>query len=888
MAHRFSCFRPACLNQVFRGLVSVSVVVAAAQPLSSDAAELLRSPGWLAVMPDDSQPVVPEVRAKGREWFVDAAKGDDMGAGSKSSPWKTLGRLKRAALSSGDVVRLRCGSVWRETLLLDGRSLPAGLTIAAEEGCATGKSPSIRGSDVVEAAWAADAATKGGFVTDRFGAASALFYKGQRMLPARMPDAGGPGQEFLLADGQNSRRSFRLREAERGQIGSRELVGATVYVRAVPWQVEKAVVSSYDPASGVVTLDKELTSNILTGAGYILEGKRWMMNTKGEWFHDTSTKRLSFLSPDGQVPNLGDIEVVSRDHAILVRGAKQLRVLGLDLRQTAGVALDVQSTRESVFEGLDFAYPGEYAVVIDQSSGVTLKGSRVVASGWSSIMTRNAPDCVVDGNLVIDSGLLGRAVGSGAAIIANGERNLVTRNVVLRAANAGITFFNKEGTSVVDNVVIQPCARLADCGGIYTWTGHSPSLATRKRTTRATVKNNVVLGGTSNLEGTAGRGRNQSVGIYLDEMTGGVQVLSNVLAGMENGVYLHNAQFNDITDNTVRAVTHASITAHMSLPDQDVIRGNRLRNNSLVSRPPARGGDEVFAFKWQQRADAARLFSGDDANVVQDNEVVRAGGEGRSRWLVGEGVTTRTLAPGDWQKFAVREREQVLNLAPEPVRQLERAGAGVVLDGDMRAKPSAWSPYFNPAGAGGVATPMACDGVPCIRFVTGHMGDVLSSKSFKMSAQNGKNNHVLRYTVKAGPKGGAIRVTVRRNGPPYEGFGLDQPPLKLSPGQVFKAELPFEATSADPARVDFSAEPGSEVFLSQVEVAQVAPASTQRITAARSLFLVNLSDRPRNISCSETGLPDCAAVDDAGREVKWPLALAPRKGVAVFPRQAGN
>lgn len=888
MVHRFRCFRPACLNQVLRGLVSASVVVAAVQPLSSDASELLRSPGWLAVMPDDSQPLVPEVRAKGREWFVDSTKGDDSGAGSKASPWKTLGRLKRAALSLGDVVRLRCGSVWRETLFIDGRSLPPGLTIAAEEGCATGKSPSIRGSDVVEVAWGADAAAKGGFVTDRFGAASALFYKGQRMQPARMPDAGGPGQEFLLADGQNSRRSFRVRDAERRQIGDRELVGATAYVRAVPWQVEKAVVTSYDPASGVLTLDKELTSNILTGAGFILEGKRWMMNAKGEWFHDVSTKRLSFLPPDGQMPKPGDVEVASRDHAIQVRGGQQLRVLGLDLRQTAGVALDVQFTRESVFEGLDFTYPGEYAVVIDQSNGVTLKGSRVVASGWSSIMTRNAPDCVVNGNLVIDSGLLGRAVGSGAAIIANGERNLVTHNVVLRAANAGITFFNKEGTSVVDNVVIQPCARLADCGGIYTWTGHSPSLAIRKRTTRSTVKNNVVLGGASNLEGTAGRGRNQSVGVYLDEMTGGVQVLSNVLVGMENGVYLHNAQFNDIADNTVRAVTHASITAHMSLPDQDVIRGNRFRNNTLVSRPPARGGDEVFAFKWQQRADPDRLFSGDDANLVQDNEVVQAGSEGRPRWLVGEGVTTRALAPGDWQKFAAREREQVLKLAPEPARTFERADVGVVLDGDMRAKPSPWTPYFNPAGTGGLAAPMLCDGVPCMRFVPGHVGDVLSSKSFKMSARGGKNNHLLRYTVKAGPKGATIRVTVRRNGPPYESFGLDQAPLKLNPGQIFKAELPFEATSADAARVDFSGEPGSEVFLSQVEVAQVAAMSTQRITAARSLFLVNLTDRPRDISCADTGMPDCSAVDDAGREVKWPLALAPRKGVAVFPRQPGN
>lgn len=888
MAHRFSCFRPARLNQVFCGLVSVFVVATAAQPVSSGASELLRSPGWLAVMPDDSQPVVPQVRAKGREWFVDAAKGDDMGAGSKASPWKTLGRIKRAGLSSGDVVRLRCGSVWRETLLIDGRNWPSGLTLASDGVCALGAAPSIRGSDVLESAWQADPLQAGVSSVDRFGAMQGLVFKGKRMIPARMPDFGGIGKEYAQADGQNSARSFRLREKERRQVGDRDLVGAMAHVRVVPWQVERALVKAYDASTGVVTLDKDLSSMILTGAGYILEGKRWMLDAPGEWFHDNQAKRLYLMTPDRQRPASGDVELIVREHAVMVRSAKQLRMVGLDLRQTAQVALDVQASTELTLEGLEFSDPGEYAVVVDQSSGLVFRGSRVRAGGWSSVMTRQTSDVLIEDNVILDSGLAGRASGSSAAIIANGERNVVSRNLIWRAANAGINFANKEGNRVVDNVVLQPCLRMTDCGGIYTWTGHSPSLATRKRVSRALVKDNVVLGGASNLDGTGGRGRNQTVGIYLDEMSGGVTVQGNVVAGTENGIFLHNAQFNDVVGNTVRSVSHASVMGSMTLPDGDVLRGNRMRGNFLLARPPSRGDDEVFAFKWLKREDPSSLFRGADANEVQDNVVLKAGSEGQARWVVGDGTAMRVLSSDEWRKLAQTEKERVLNLPPEPARKFNARSVSLVPDGDFRDRPTAWIPYFNPAGSGGSATPGLCDNRPCMRLTTGHPSDALSSKPFRMDAQPGRATHVLRYTAKAGPRGGTVRVTVRRNGPPYDGFGLAQPPVRLQPGQVLQAELPFDAVSNDPARIDFSAEPGAEVQLSQVSLTRSDEASSSQITMGRSVLLINLASSARSVSCADTKLTECAAIDDQGRDVKWPVSLLPRQSLAVFPKQVGN
>lgn len=851
------------------------------------AQELVRAPGWLAVLPNDSQPVIPEIRAKGSEWFVDAARGDDFASGTRKQPWKTLGKLKRAGLSSGDVVRLMCGGVWREALDMDSRAFPAGLTIAAEEDCGAGQAPSIRGSDLVNANWLGDETQAGVSVVDRFAAVDGLFYKGNRAMPARFPDYAGPGREFLLADGLKSSRSFRLREKERRAVGERELVGATVYLRVVPWQVEKAVVRQYDASTGVVTLDKDLSTQILNGAGYILEGKRWMLNAPGEWWHDPQAKRLYFMTPDGKRPKAGEVEVVVRDHAVRINNASQLRVVGLDLRQTSQTALDVHDVNDVAFDGLSIADPGEYGVVIYRSGRVALRGSRIERAGWHAVLTREAPDTLVSGNVILDHGLIARAGGSAGAIAVKGERTVVSNNLVQRAANTGIHFFNLDGTQITRNRVIQPCIRLTDCGGIQTWTGDSPSLATKKQVTRSIIKDNVILGGAGNLEGSSGRGRYQSNGIYFDSMTGGVQAVNNVIAGMENGFYIHNAQFNTVTGNIIRSVTHASITAHMSIPGADAVRGNRVKGNRLFSRPASAGGDEVFAFKWQQPNDPNNLFAGGDANEVQDNEILRVG-SGQTRWYVGENHTARSISEGDWRKFAKLDREQVIPVAAPTSRKFGKESPSVLPEGDFKSGKQGWQAYFNPSGQGGSLTADACSGVPCLRFVAGHSSDSLSSKPFRLDSEPGRNNYVLRFTIKMGTKGGGVRVAVRRDGPPFDAFGLDQPSMNMDAGQVMRVELPFQATNSEPAKLFFSIEPGVEGYFSNASITRVDAPAAAPVTEARSLFIVNLSKGARSINCADTLLSDCAALDERGRDVKWPLNLFAGQGEAIFPRKSGG
>ena len=57
-------------------------------------------------------------------------------------------------------------------------------------------------------------------------------------------------------------------------------------------------------------------------------------------------------------------------------------------------------------------------------------------------------------------------------------------------------------------------------------------------------------------------------------------------------------------------------------------------------------------------------------------------------------------------------------------------------------------------------------------------------------------------------------------------------------------------------------EPGAEVYLSRASISRVdTPASTP-VTAARSLFVINLVDKVQTINCADTKLGDCSALDE--------------------------
>jgi parallel beta-helix repeat protein len=78
-------------------------------------------------------------------YYVDSAGGNDGSSGrSAFQPWKTLRKVSKTKLAAGDLVRLRCGGVWRETLDVNGSGTTGKPIIVESYG--EGEPPLIEGA----------------------------------------------------------------------------------------------------------------------------------------------------------------------------------------------------------------------------------------------------------------------------------------------------------------------------------------------------------------------------------------------------------------------------------------------------------------------------------------------------------------------------------------------------------------------------------------------------------------------------------------------------------------------------------------------------------------------------------------------------------------------
>lgn len=811
---------------------------------AAPAAPLLSGSGWVAKglpIGDDSSSYA--ARFKGTAWYVDAEAGNDAATGSMTRPWKTLARAGSVSLQSGDALLLKCGSLWRESLTLPPRWSGAnGVLIGAYGDCGQGKRPVIRGSQAVTpSSWQRLDAPLSAYATSWDQVAHQVHVNGQRMLKARFPHYQGPGKEFALADGLGDKTHLRLRANELKFLQDKDLVGATIHIRVVPWQVEQAKVVRLDERSGVLTLDRALSFPILNNTGFILEGKRWMFGAPGEWFYDEQTNKL-LLAPLGNTsPANSLVEVTTRDKGFVATRKSGLVIERVAFEHFALMGMDITASNDVSIKDVRVVDADEYGIYVDGSAGTVIQNALVDGAGWTGISVRNSDNSLVRDNRVQNTGLKGWAGKSRSAITVDGQSTVVSNNVIERSANLGIFFFNRIDTRIADNTIVAPCQRMTDCGAVHTWTSSDAKQADKGFRSNARIERNMVLSGPGNLDGTPERGKDQTCGIYLDELTAGVSVLNNILIGSELGICLHNARFNLIRGNTVGAVTHASFSAFQSRSDDDYVKGNRVDKNKLVAQ-----GNDVLPLKWVHPHGSSKMFKGPSPNEDSGNQIVALTGD-----------------KAFYQAHAMRSSP---NIVPR----------------------SAFVPYFSPKGSGGAVKQLPtdlCKIQPCAQFVAGAPEDLLSSPSFELSNTPGKNRYVLSFTAQGGKGGGLSKAVVRRAGPPYDIMGVNQSATTLEPGQVLKTELIFQASSSGTARVDFSGQVQGETIISDVSVKPVQDFKSPDLSHL-VVQLVNLSPDTQSFACADTKLSACAATDETGQAVNWPVQLAGRSVKMVLARDA--
>lgn len=851
--------------------------------------------GWVSATPSslrERSTTPTSATVAGTSYHIDIITGNDSNPGTIEAPWKTLTKASSIQLKSGDALLLKCGSVWRDSLTLNGTTAKEGnILIGAYGDCSGDKRPIIRAADWLPLDNWTQAADSSLPIYKRPWAGASIkrvVAHGQPVLPARYPNFVAIGKEFALATAVGSSSSFKLRPADLQVMADKDIVGSTIHVRTLQWLFDTAVVKAFDPATGLVTLDRSLSSTIREGAGYILEGKRWMLDSPNEWFYDATTKDLFVWTPNGVNPATGaGLEVVTRDHGISIGWINKTRIERIRLEHQAGDGIRLLDSPDSTVSDVMLYHVYEHGVFIGDSPRTIVRDSTIYGVGRRAIVSRNSEAVRILGNHVTDTGGFGRSDDTEPAISVYSQDSVVSGNYIARSGSVGIYFQNLPGVIIENNSIYQPCLRLADCAGIHTWTASSSVAPSTSYVARAMVRNNIIVSSFSNTEGCGTACNNLGTGIYLDEMTSGATVQNNFVSDAEIGIGMHNAQFNIIEANTVRNIRFASIRAIQSRSLAAAFAGNEFRNNSLVSERsmalnsglPA-DQSRVHAFYWFHTSNPKAMFE-PSANKLIGNKVLTTQAGGEATWGLATWTTSSMLTAAEWKAVATTD-STISRTTYRPF--VATTEANLVPNGDFDPALGAWSTYFDPGATGGSFTMgkfTPCGTNNCGRHISASTADQLLSGSFKMNATNDQNLYVFRMTAIGGTADGTRAAAIRRLASPWDNYGLSIKSVSVPAGKTVQVEQFFLAKNADAGILDLRSSVGSPSYTRGVSVSRVSAIEFQN-RAKLMTNIINPTSTPLSFPCIIMKLNSCVVVDESGNRLGWPVVVPARSSLLIY------
>lgn len=832
----------------------------------------------------------------GKGYFIDNTLGNDANPGTQAQPWKTLVRASTTTLASGDALLLKCGEVWRESMEITTKYAADGNILIGGYGDCTGKRrPAIRASDWVSPTnWVRTTGTTNPIYVQAYSRPiTRLMLDGKALTKARFPNYRGVGAEFAIATTANNNTSFFVSAADLPKLATRDLIGATIYLKVKQWMLETALIAAFDPATGKVTLDRNVTYTIPTGTGYILEGKQWMLDAPGEWYFDDAAKQLYLWAPNGvAATELKGLEASWRDYGLIARWFKGLRVERLSIEQANVDGLLLVETPDATVTDVRVKYAQNIGISVLASPNVVVQDSIVDSAGVSGIVSRETDSAQVLRNLVIDTGLSGQTPSSEAAMILFGQNILAEGNVIRRAAVFGIRFSNRPGTVIRNNTVQSACVRFTDCAAIYTYTLAKDTPLPAVLGSGSLVTGNIVMHVRSNEEGCGYSCKNLGVGIYMDELSTGVVVTGNTISDVEVGIGLLNGKFNTVSNNVVRGAVFAALNGLQTRSDSSYFRGNRIEGNSFfVSRTMsmlATGlpgeSEAAYAMSWVHPTDPRVLFTGANPTVVANNTYVATYAEGPFPWRFRTLSGAATYTGADWRTYAPTDVETRPILYRPYVTTTD--GASLIKNGDFATlSPLSWVPYLDKAGAGTFSTANNASvcGKACARFLAGTSSDYMMSNTFSMNSTAGQNLYVVKYTAIGGSKDGQRRASIRRGDSPWESFGYNQQAQAIAQGQKVDVEAFFLANSSGGGVLDLRGSVGSEIYFTNVSLQHVKSMAFLDLTKLVS-HVLNPSDIALSYTCASLKVASCDMVDDAGAKVVWPVTVPARGAKTLYAK----
>jgi len=388
-----------------------------------------------------------------------------------------------------------------------------------------------------------------------------LFFDGRRQPLARYPnfDPKNPyGGGWAYADGtpipmykeipDESKKQFTYKPQDARTWSKPEDAEVFVFAR-YNWWNNIVRIASIDREKRLVTLASDASYPIRPGDRYYVRNVFEELDAPGEWYLDRQTQTLYFWPP---APLEGKTVVAPTFRTILnITGAANVTVRGFTIECCEDTAVVLDNATDCLVAGCTIRNAGNY-----HGSGVDVHGGRrngvvgcdihevgshgVSLNGGDRI-TLTPAENYADNNYIHHTGVFYK---QGVGVNLSGVGNRASHNLIHDGPRFGIQF-SGNNLIIEFNHIRHVNLETADTGAVYT--GGRDWISSRGTKIRYNYFHDILGYG---LENGKWISPHYAWGVYLDDNTGGVDVVGNIVARCVRGlVHLHNGRDNLVENN---------------------------------------------------------------------------------------------------------------------------------------------------------------------------------------------------------------------------------------------------------------------------------------------------------------------------------------------------
>lgn len=524
-------------------------------------------------------------------YYFSTLNGDDsrttLEAQNPATPWQTIDKLNEIAptLQAGDSILFRRGEAFEGNIVIaQSGSSTAPIVLS---GYGNGPAPIISGFTKVS-----DWVYIGNGIYESRALATQstlnmVLIDSVNYAMGRFPNADAPNKGYLNFEEDDEEFSITDYELEANPNWS----GATAVIRMRRWILDRVEIDEHDGQTLFLNSESDYVPQV--GYGYFIQNHIRTLDQFGEWFYKRSSKKLAVYFGSDR-PENHEIYVSTRNYLFEIKGDfVVLDGLQIEGANSYGIFCAQRGMTDLTVKNCKINFSGINGIYLIEGANFILESSEIWNTNNNGVyLVFRSPNAQIRNNKIINTGMQAGMGLSGdgnyIGVFCRSSGLTAEHNEILNTGYNGLQFY-QSNILIRNNYIDGFCLVKDDGGGIYTFSGNSPTFFNRK------VLNNIVLNGPGVPEGARNTANRVGVGIYMDSKAMNVEIAGNTVENCSrSGINLHDCNTFNIHDNVLSNNDIQLTIVH----DERVLSptGGIIRNNILLS---SEDGQRSLSIKMQ-------------------------------------------------------------------------------------------------------------------------------------------------------------------------------------------------------------------------------------------------------------------------------------------------